>query len=137
MRMASMRGRGGSALMRCGVSPNSTHQNFFCGDQVAESGSMEIVIFTHLPSPAMTDSVADRRRVTQSTLRLQPPTENDQGSMNLASIPAWNGRMLDVALNVSDAAAGRALEQRRAHRSITTHGLTVAIPTDVTVGNYA
>ena len=33
MRMASMRGRGGSALIRCGVSPDWTQrQNFFSAD---------------------------------------------------------------------------------------------------------
>src|SRR5262245_2704357 len=67
MRIASIRGRGGSALMRWGASPDWTHrQNFFSADTrtVKYSGSMGILISTHLPPPVMIDSAAVRERVT-------------------------------------------------------------------------
>jgi hypothetical protein len=59
MRIASMRGRGGSALMRWGVSPDCTQrQNFFSADTstLRYSGSMGMVISTHLPPPVIIDS---------------------------------------------------------------------------------
>ena len=58
MRTASMRGRGASALIRWGVSPDWTQrQNFFSAETrtLRYSGSMGIVISTHLPPPVMMD----------------------------------------------------------------------------------
>jgi hypothetical protein len=67
MRIASIRGRGGSALIRWGTSPDCTHrQNFFSAEtrMVRQSGSIGTVISTHLPPPVMIDSTASRECVT-------------------------------------------------------------------------
>src|SRR5262249_45431468 len=95
MRIASIRGRGGSALMRWGDSPDWTHrQNFFSADTrtVRERGSMGIVISTHLPPPVMIDSTEVLKWVTHILcwtwamyFSAAASPENDQGSMNLAS----------------------------------------------------
>src|SRR5262245_1391058 len=62
MRTASMRGRGGSAKMRWGGSPDWTQrQNFFSAETrtLRYSGSMGIVISTHLPPPVMMERTAE------------------------------------------------------------------------------
>src|SRR4029077_6618079 len=64
MRMASTRGRGGSALIRWGVSPDCTQrQNFFSVETstLRYNGSVGIVISTHLPPPVMIDSTELRK----------------------------------------------------------------------------
>src|SRR5262245_28681802 len=95
MRIASMRGRGGSAKMRWGGSPDWTQrQNFFSAETrtLRYSGSMGIVISTHLPPPVMIDSTASRECVTHILcwtwamyFSAAASSENDHGSMNLAS----------------------------------------------------
>src|SRR6266498_1573696 len=95
MRMASMRGRGGSALMRWGVAPHWTQrQNFFSAETrtLRYSGSMGMVISTHLPPPVMIESTDARECVTHILcwtwamyFSAEASSENDQGSMNLAS----------------------------------------------------
>ena len=91
---------------------------------------MGIVISTHLPPPVMIDSTEVRRWVTHMLcwswamyFSAAASSENDQGSMNLASNTASvalhdavegrrhprNGRMLDPALDVGDPPAGVAL----------------------------
>src|SRR5262245_19960166 len=95
MRTASMRGRGGPAKMRWGGSPDWTQrQNFFSAETrtLRYSGSMGIVISTHLPPPVMIDSTASRECVTHILcwtwamyFSAAVSSENDQGSMNLAS----------------------------------------------------
>src|SRR5439155_18892993 len=95
MRIASIRGRGGSELMRWGTSPDWTHrQNFFSADTrtLRQRGSMGIVISTHLPPPVMMDSTEDLKWVTHMLcwtwaiyFSAAASSENDQGSMNLAS----------------------------------------------------
>src|SRR4029077_2061214 len=81
-------------LIRCGTSPDCTHrQNFFSAETrtLRYSGSMGTVISTHLPR-MMIDSTADRRWVTHMLcwscamyFSAAASSENDQGSMNLAS----------------------------------------------------
>src|SRR4029077_20135721 len=95
MRMASMRGRGGSALIRWGVSPDCTQrQNFFYADTrtLRYSGSMGIVTSIHLPPPVMIESTEVLRWVTHILcwtwamyFSAAASSENDQGSINLAS----------------------------------------------------
>src|ERR1700757_3558840 len=87
--------RGGSALMRWGVSPDWTHrQNFFSADTktLRYSGSIGTVISTHLPPPVMIESTEVLKWVTHilcwtwaMCFSAAASSENDQGSMNLAS----------------------------------------------------
>src|SRR5207302_3846606 len=95
MRTTSSRVRGASALMRCGGSPDCTQrQNFFSAETrtLRYSGSMGIVISTHLPPPVMIESTEVRKWVTHILcwtwamyFSAAASSENDQGSMNLAS----------------------------------------------------
>src|SRR5215831_18250522 len=95
MRTASMRGRGGSALIRWGGSPDCTQrQNFFSADTrtLRYSGSMGIVISTHLTPPVMIESTEVLRWVTHMLcwawamcFSAAASSENDHGSINLAS----------------------------------------------------
>ena len=91
---------------------------------------MGMVISTHLPPPVMIDSTELRKWVTHMLcwswamyFSAAASSENDHGSMNLASNTASgplhdavegrrhprNGRMLDAALDVGNAPAGIAL----------------------------
>src|SRR5262249_58902611 len=95
MRTASMRGRGGSALIRWGGSPDCTQrQNFFSAETrtLRQSGSMRTVISTHLPPPVMIDSTEALKWVTHILcwswamyFSAAASSENDHGSMNFAS----------------------------------------------------
>src|SRR5262249_33233230 len=114
-RMASMRGRGGSALMRCGGPPDWTQrQNFFSADTrtVRYSGSTGIVISTHLPPPVMIKRTEVRKLVTHMLgwtwaiySSAAASSKNDQGSMNLDSKTA---PMLSTPPSTFAAIRGRA-----------------------------
>src|SRR6516165_3113730 len=95
MRIASTRARGGSALIRWGTSPVWTQrQNFFSAETrtLRYSGSIGIAISTHFPPPVMIDRTAERTCVTHMLcwtwaiyFSAAASSENDHGSMNLAS----------------------------------------------------
>jgi hypothetical protein len=96
---ASMRGRGGSI-------PNSLstqRQNFFSAvkSRCRYSWSAGMAISTHLPPPVMTDRTASLALVTHILcwhFSAAASSENDHGSMNLASNPAGPvGRGAEVA----------------------------------------
>src|SRR6202035_3276571 len=101
VRAASIRGLGGSTPNRRGASPFSTQrQNFFSAvsRRCWYSGSDGIVISAHLPPPVMMESTADRDWITHilccscaMCFSAAAPSENDHGSMNLASNTAPDG----------------------------------------------
>src|SRR5215813_7850163 len=86
---------------------------------------MGIAISTHFPPPVMIESTEVRRWVTHMLcwswamyFSAAASSENDQGSMNLASNTAsessrhsWNGGVFDPALHIAHPAAGMAFIQ--------------------------
>ena len=100
-RMASSRGRGGSTPNNRGASPLWTQrQNFFSAvsNKCWYSGSACRVSSTHLPPPVIMDSTADLVLATHilccscaMCFSAAASSENDQGSMNLASNTARPG----------------------------------------------
>ena len=136
-RTASIRARGGSALISRGGSPDCTQrQNFFSAETrtLKYSGSRGTVISTHLPPPVIIDSTEDRRLVTHMLccswgmyFSAAASSEKDHGSMNLASktasspstIPSSVARhpgdqpMPDVALHIAHPPAGCCARTRR------------------------